>query len=72
MKNTVSFVSASPANTIEEVYFGFTGGAPEMEGKTLVKLCKDCGLLDKSLTTTDVDLIFARVKSKTARKVTFE
>lgn len=38
----------------------------------MVKLCKDCGLVDKAFTTTDVDLIFAKVKAKTARKITFQ
>lgn len=43
-----------------------------MEGKSLVKLAKDTGLLDsKSLTATDVDLIFAKVKTKGAKKITF-
>lgn len=42
-----------------------------MDGKTFAKLTKDCGLLDKKLTPTDVDLIFAKVKDKTARKITF-
>ena len=55
-----------------------------MDGKTFAKLVKDCvnnnnivkilnfqGLLDKKLTTTDVDLIFAKVKDKAARKITY-
>jgi translation initiation factor 2 beta subunit (eIF-2beta)/eIF-5 len=33
-----------------------------MENKTLVKLCKDCNLVDKKLTTTDIDLIFTKHK----------
>ena len=43
-----------------------------MEGKTLVKVAKDCSLLDKHLTTTDIDLIFAKVKTKGAKKITFQ
>eukprot|EP00662_Eupelagonemidae_sp_cell21_P052662 gene52662-17751_t len=35
---------------------------PRVDGKAFAKLCKDCGLLDKKLTTTDVDLIFAKLK----------
>jgi hypothetical protein len=42
-----------------------------MEGKTLVKFAKDCGLLDKHLTTTDIDLIFAKVKTKGSKKISF-
>ena len=29
-----------------------------MDGKTFAKVAKDCKLLDKKLTSTDVDLIF--------------
>jgi hypothetical protein len=42
-----------------------------MEGKQFAKLVKDTGLLDKKLTTTDVDLIFAKIKDKAARKITY-
>jgi len=42
-----------------------------MDGKTLAKLAKDTGILDKKLTATDVDLTFAKVKDKAARKITF-
>jgi hypothetical protein len=41
-----------------------------MEGKTFAKLAKDCHLLDKKVTATDIDLIFAKVKAKGARKIT--
>ena len=40
-----------------------------MEGKTFAKLAKDCNLLDKMVTVTDIDLIFAKVKAKGARKI---
>jgi len=42
-----------------------------MDGKTFAKVTKDCHLIDKKLTPTDVDLIFAKVKDKAARKITF-
>lgn len=42
-----------------------------MDGKVFAKMAKDCKLLDKKLTNTDVDLIFAKVKDKAARKITF-
>ena len=43
-----------------------------MDGKTFAKLSKDCNLLDKKLTSTDVDLVFAKIKDKSARKITFD
>ena len=42
-----------------------------MDGKQFMKLAKDCKLLDKKLTTTDIDLIFPKVKDKGARKITY-
>jgi len=43
-----------------------------MDGKTFAKLAKDTHILDKALTATDIDLVFAKVKDKAARKITFE
>lgn len=57
--------------TFQDIFHAFTGGAKEMEGRQLAKLAKDCSLLDKKLTSTDVDLIFAKVKDRTARKINF-
>ena len=42
-----------------------------MDGKTFAKMAKDCKILDKALTATDIDLIFAKVKDKAARKITY-
>ncbi|XP_034044735.1 tubulin polymerization-promoting protein family member 2 [Thalassophryne amazonica] len=45
----------------------------EMNGKNFAKLCKDCHIIDgKNVTTTDVDIIFSKVKAKSARVITFE
>ncbi|XP_076027280.1 tubulin polymerization-promoting protein family member 2 [Genypterus blacodes] len=45
----------------------------EMNGKNFAKLCKDCHIIDgKNITTTDVDIVFSKVKAKTVRVVTFE
>lgn len=57
-------------HSLQDVFTAFAAGK-EMDGKTFAKLSKDCGLLDKKLTTTDVDIIFAQIKEKTARKITF-
>lgn len=42
-----------------------------MDGKTFAKVAKDTKILDKNLTATDMDLIFAHVKDKAARKINF-
>ncbi|XP_022075426.1 tubulin polymerization-promoting protein family member 2 [Acanthochromis polyacanthus] len=45
----------------------------EMNGKNFAKLCKDCTIIDgKNVTTTDVDIVFSKVKVKSARVITFE
>ena len=62
-------VENEPASSLEEVFMGFTGGAQEMDGKTFAKMAKDTKILDKALTATDIDLIFAKVKDKAARKI---
>jgi len=43
---------------------GATGPAM-MDGAKLAKLTRDVKLLDKNLTSTDVDIIFSKVKAKT-------
>ena len=42
-----------------------------MDGKAFAKMAKDCKILDKLLTATDIDLVFAKVKDKAARKITY-
>ncbi|KEP66805.1 UNVERIFIED_CONTAM: p25-alpha family protein [Hammondia hammondi] len=50
----------------------YTKGSGEMDGRTFVKILKDTGVLDeKNLTSVDADLIFAKVKAKTARKIDY-
>ncbi|XP_068607245.1 tubulin polymerization-promoting protein family member 2 [Brachionichthys hirsutus] len=45
----------------------------EMSGKNFAKICKDCQIVDgKNVTTTDVDIVFSKVKAKSARVITFE
>ena len=51
------------ASNVEEVFLTFTANsAGEMDGKTFAKFAKDCKVLNKKCTTTDIDLIFAKVK----------
>lgn len=40
-----------------------------LDGKGFVKLCKDCHLIDRRFTVTDVDLIFARVLPNGQRRM---
>jgi hypothetical protein len=56
---------------VREVFNSYCRGEDTMEGKQFAKICKDTKLLDKALTTTDVDLIFAKVKDKGGRRIDF-
>ena len=58
-------------HSLEDVYGAFANGK-EMDGKSFAKLAKDCQLLDKKLTTTDIDIIFAKIKDHSERKITFQ
>lgn len=56
---------------LKQIFDSFNGTQKTMEGKSFVKLAKDCKLIDKKLTATDVDLIFAKIKDKAERRITF-
>lgn len=56
-------------SNIESIFKKFTSNTGKMDGKTFAKFAKDCGLLDKKLNPTEVDLIFAKVKGTSAIRV---
>ena len=64
--------SKGGAGNLQGVFKSFTGNAAEMDGRQFAKLCKDTKLIGGGFTTTDVDLIFAKVKDRTARKINFQ
>lgn len=47
---------------LQAVFKQYTANAADMDGKTFAKLAKDTKILDKKLTATDIDLIFAKSK----------
>ncbi len=59
------------SNDLKDLFLAFTNGSYDMDGRQFAKLAKDCQLLDKKLTSTDVDLIFAKVKDRSVRKIIF-
>jgi hypothetical protein len=46
--------------------------SPTMDNAKFAKMCRDCKLLDKKLTATDVDIIFSKIKPRTERKINFK
>jgi hypothetical protein len=47
-------------------------GTDGMDNRTFMKFAKDCNLLDRKVTRTDIDLIFARIKLAGQRKINFK
>ncbi len=62
----------SAAPSLHDTFSQFTGGKKVMDGKTFAKCCKDTKMIDKKYSATDVDLMFAKVKAKTERTITYE
>ena len=54
-----------------EIFTSFTNNTRDMDGRQFAKLCKDTKLLDAHFTSTSVDLLFAKIKDKAARKINF-
>ena len=43
--------------------YGTRQPATQLDGAKFTKLCRDSGLIDKKLSKTDVELIFAKVRT---------
>ncbi|XP_063059660.1 tubulin polymerization-promoting protein family member 2 [Engraulis encrasicolus] len=72
-EGTVSVAEVEAAFQRFAVHGDTKATGKEMNGKNFVKLCKDCKVIDgKNVTSTDVDIVFSKVKAKTARVITFE
>ncbi len=54
---------------IDSAFKNFAGGASEINGKQFAKMSKDTKILDKKLTSTDIDLTFAKYMNKTTKKM---
>ncbi|CAK9034240.1 unnamed protein product [Durusdinium trenchii] len=51
------------------IFSSYASNANEVDGRSFTKLCKDCGLFDRNFSSTDADLIFARVVPKGQRRI---
>ena len=70
----LQIIMAAASTTLGEVFRSFcsfgsketaAAASPQMDNAKFAKMTRDCKLLDKKLTSTDVDIIFAKVKAKT-------
>ena len=58
---------------LQKTFSDYCGaGQNTMDGKGFAKMAKDTKLIDKKLTATDVDMTFAKIKERTARRITFD
>jgi len=57
---------------MNSIFDAYAMGKGVLDGRTFVKLCKECELLDKkNLTSTDCDLIFSKI-TKVSKRMTFD
>ncbi|NXQ92747.1 TPPP2 protein, partial [Nyctibius grandis] len=73
-----SFLHSSKMSGVENAFRKFaiygdtSASGNDMTGKNFSKMCKECGVMDgKAVTSTDVDIVFNKVKTKGARTITF-
>ncbi|XP_006008533.1 tubulin polymerization-promoting protein [Latimeria chalumnae] len=71
--------AATELSALEEAFRRFAihgdtrASGKELHGKNWSKLCRDCNVIDaKSVTITDVDIVFTKVKGKSSRTITFD
>ena len=54
-------LTAAEADALERTFRAFCGSRQELDGRSFTKLCRDCHLVDRQLTASDADIIFAKV-----------
>eukprot|EP00927_Polykrikos_kofoidii_P066086 TRINITY_DN61745_c0_g1_i1.p1 TRINITY_DN61745_c0_g1~~TRINITY_DN61745_c0_g1_i1.p1 ORF type:complete len:475 (-),score=50.94 TRINITY_DN61745_c0_g1_i1:187-1611(-) len=54
---------------VEEAFRAYCGVQPGMDATSFLKLCKDCGLLDRKFTSTEADLLFVKTLPKGLRRI---
>lgn len=54
---------------IHQTFQAYCGTQSGMDGKSFLKLCKDCNLIDRFFPASEVDLIFVRVRPKGQRLI---
>jgi len=57
-------------SAFDNAFKAYCSGQKDMDNKSMVKMFKDVGIIDKRFTTTDADLIFSKVCPKGQRRIT--
>ena len=59
----------NPLSVLEKPFAQYTNNSPEMNGRTFVKVFQDNHLIGKDLSSTDLDIIFSKIKTKGSLKI---
>ncbi|KAF8819752.1 p25-alpha family protein [Cardiosporidium cionae] len=57
--------------SLHDAFKAFTKNAPDMDGRTFVKILKDCKILDSKFTSVEADLTFAKVKTPGSKRIVY-
>ena len=63
-------MESTSLDDLDKAFNTYTHNTPEMKGSSFVKIFKDNKLLGKNLSSTDLDIIFSKVKTKGKNKIT--
>lgn len=61
-----------PLALLDKPFAMYTNNGPEMNGRTFVKVFQDSQLIDKDLNSTDLDIIFSKIKTKGTLKINLQ
>lgn len=62
----------NPLSQLDKPFALYTNNGPEMNGRTFVKIFQDNHLIGKDLASTDLDIIFSKIKTKGALKINLQ
>ena len=63
---------ASNNSNLTDIFQSFCNGKNEMESQQFLKLCKECGIVDKKYSMSEVDIDFAKVKCSALKTINFQ
>jgi len=59
-------------DSVDRVFDDFCNGGRTLDGKSFAKLCKDAGLVNRSFSVTDADLLFTKVMKGKGRQMAID
>lgn len=59
------------AGDMGKTFAAYCDGSASMDGRTFVKLCRDCGMIDDRLPVAEAELLFSKVATTSRGRVEF-